>query len=80
MAEPASEFHHGDQDVSEQINTYRTFGALTKWTCLVLGSLIVMLVMWFCTDVGFMGGAFTGVVLLAAGIFFLRGSSDAEGH
>jgi hypothetical protein len=78
MAEPASEFHHGDQDISEQVNTYRTFGALTKWFCLGLGALIVMLVMWFCTNVGFLGGLFTGVVITVAGIIFLRGPSDTE--
>ena len=38
-----------------------------------------MLTLWFCTPAGFLGGLIPGVVLAAAGIFFLR-EKKGGGH
>jgi hypothetical protein len=79
MAEHEAEYHHGDMDVSEQVRTYEVFGELTKWSCLLIGVAIVFLTMWFCTPIGFLGGAITGVVLFAIGAFVLR-RGPSESH
>ena len=79
-----SDYHHGDQDVSEQTATYRRFGTLTKWFCLYLASFLFTCVLWFCVGAPFIGGLVPGLILLAVGIFFLRATPvrnhDVQGH
>jgi thiamine transporter ThiT len=75
---PSSEYHHGDQDPSAQVATYRTFLNLTKWFSLHLAVLVLMLSIWFCTDAGFAAGLISGIVVLALGIVFLRSKSGPE--
>jgi uncharacterized membrane protein len=79
MAETAHQHHHGAQEISEQIRTYGAFGTLTKWGSLGIAALLLLLVTWFCTSAGFLSGLIAAVVLLAAGVFFLR-DKPAEDH
>ena len=79
MADHASDYHRGDQEISEQVSSYKLFGGLTKWGSLALSVLLIMLVMWFCVGAGFLSGFVPAMILLAAGIFFLR-SKDPQGH
>ena len=72
MAEPASDYHRGNQDITEAETTYRAFGAMSKWGSLAIGALLVLLVLWFCTPAGFFPGAIAAVILTTAGIVFLR--------
>jgi hypothetical protein len=72
MAEHASDYHRGAQDIHEQVNTFHAFGAFTKWSSLILAGSLLMLTLWFCTDAGFLGGLVTGLVVLAIGVFALR--------
>jgi len=72
MSEQASDYHHGDMNISEHLSSYRLFGALSKWGSLVVGDAVLMLSLWFCTDAGFVGGLIPGVIVAAAGVFFLR--------
>jgi len=51
---------------------------ITKWGSLVLAALLLTLVLWFCTGTGFLGGAISGIVVLALGILLLRRGSG--GH
>jgi hypothetical protein len=76
MAEAAHEYHSGDQDVTEQLATFRAFGGLTKWSCLAIAVLLTMLVIWFCVGAGFFAGLVPGVVILAIGVFFLRSRAE----
>lgn len=78
MADTASDYHHGDQNVSEQVATYRLFGGLAKWGSLIVAVAILMLALWFCVGLGFFGGAIPGVVVLVAGILFLRSKTPQE--
>ncbi|MGI8840413.1 MAG: aa3-type cytochrome c oxidase subunit IV [Caulobacteraceae bacterium] len=71
MAENASDYHHGDQDVSGQVQSYQRFNALTKWAALHLAVLILTFSLWFCVGAGFWGGLIPGAILFAAGIWFL---------
>lgn len=75
----ASEYHRGEMDISEQESTYNAVMALTKWGSLALASTLLVLILWFCTPAGFFGGLIPGVLLTAAGIFFLR-EKKGGGH
>jgi hypothetical protein len=80
--ETAATYHHGQMDVSAQAASYRLFGTLTKWASLGVAVLVLMLVLWFCLGVGFLGGLVPGLILLGAGVYFLRArpvrNHDAE--
>ncbi|HZL00505.1 MAG TPA: aa3-type cytochrome c oxidase subunit IV [Caulobacteraceae bacterium] len=78
MAETASDYHHGDQNPSAQVATYHLFNALTKYGALHIGVLILFFTLWFCTGAGFGGALITAVVLLVAGIVFLRRKPAAD--
>ncbi len=79
MSEAAHEYHPGDMDITEQTSTYDAFGKMIKWGSLTVAVLLVMLVLWFCVNAGFLAGAGAGIVLLILGVTFLR-SRPAEGH
>ena len=72
MAGPASDYHRGDQNIAEQQATFHLVMGMTKWGCLALASMLVLLVFWFCTPAGFGPGFIAAAVLLVAGIVFLR--------
>jgi len=65
-------YSHGDMDVSAHAASYRLFGTLTKWGSLGVAVLVLMLVLWFCIGAGFFGGLIPGLILLGAGVYFLR--------
>ena len=72
MNDAAHEYHTGDMEIAEQVSTFDAFGKLIKWGSLTLAVGLLMLVLWFCLNAGFFGGLIPGIVVLAAGIFFLR--------
>jgi len=80
MDDAADTYHHGDQNISEQVHTYRVFDELTKYAALCVGVLVLMLSLWFCLGVGFLGGLIPGLVLLGLGIWFLRRGTPAQDH
>ena len=73
-------YHHGDQNISEQVQTYRVFDELTKYAALCVGVLVLMLSLWFCLGVGFLGGLIPGLVVLGLAISFLRRGKPAQDH
>ncbi len=77
MAGPASEYHRGEMDVSEQVSTFHLIMGITKWGSLVLASFLLFIVIWFCTTAGFVSGFITGGVVLALGIVMLREKKSA---
>lgn len=79
MTDAAHQYHHGDQDISEQQATFSLFGKMIKWGSLAVAVLLITLVLWFCVGAGFLPGLISGVVVLAVGIYFLR-ASPAESH
>ncbi len=76
MANQASDYHRGEMDISEQAKTYDFVMSLTKWGSLGTAALVLFLTLWFCTEAGFLGAFVATVVLVAAGIVFLRGGAD----
>ena len=80
MAEHETEYHRGEQDITEQEHTFHVFGAMVKWGCLLTAVAIIVPTLWFCTPAGFFGGLIPGIVVLALGIFFLRSPPAEESH
>jgi len=78
MAGSASDYHRGEMDIHEQVSTFHLVMGITKWGSLILASLLLFLVLWFCTGAGFLGALVTGGVVLALGILLLRSRGDAE--
>jgi len=74
-----ADYHRGDMDIREQVNTFHAFGGLTKWGSLVLAAVLLMLTMWFCTEAGFFASLITGVVVMVIGVLVLRERKGA-GH
>ena len=72
MAAHGHDYHRGDMDIHEQVNTFHAFGALTKWGSLITAVSILVLTLWFATDAGLLGGVVTGVVVFAVGVWALR--------
>jgi hypothetical protein len=80
MAGQASSYHRGDMDIHEQVSTFHLVMGITKWGSVVLASLLIFLVLAFCTGVGVFGGLISGVVVLSLGILLMRNRGDAGGH
>jgi hypothetical protein len=76
----ASSGHHnrGEMDIAEQVSTFAFFNNFTKWGSLFIAAAVLFLTLWFCTGVGFGGAFITAAVVLAAGVFLLRGKPQAE--
>ncbi|WP_411286827.1 aa3-type cytochrome c oxidase subunit IV [Phenylobacterium sp.] len=72
MADPASDYHRGAMDIREQQATFHLVMGLTKWGSLYLAAALFWLTIWFCTDIGFLGGAAAAVVLVVLGTLLLR--------
>jgi hypothetical protein len=79
MAGPASDYHRGEMDISEQRSTYQLVMAMTKWGSLYLAAAVLALTMWFCTDAGFLAGLVAAIVLVVLGTLVLRDKKGA-GH
>lgn len=68
----AGDYQRGEMDISEQAATFAAFNGMTKWGSLAVATLLLFITLLFCTPAGFLGSAIPAVVLLAAGVFFLR--------
>jgi hypothetical protein len=78
MAEHASDFTPGQMDISQHQASFNVFVLLTKWGSLAVAAFVLLLVLWFCTDAGFLGALFPAVVVAALGILVLRDKGDAS--
>ena len=78
MAEPASDYHHGDQDIHEQQATFHSVLVATKWSILALAAGIAFLTLWFCTSAGFFDALVTGVIITVVGVLALRERPSAH--
>ena len=72
MAGQASDYHRGEQDITEQRSTYHLIMAYTKWGSLYLGATLFLLVIWFCTEAGFLSGLISAIVLIVIGTLVMR--------
>lgn len=70
--EPETDYERGDMEIGEHRSTYRAFDGLVRYGSLGVASLLLFLTLKFCTALGFIGAAVPVVILLVAGIVFLR--------
>lgn len=77
MAGAASDHQRGEMDITEQLSTFEFFNTMTKWGSLFIGTLLLFLVLWFCTGAGFGGAAITAAVVTALGVTLLREKSES---
>ncbi len=75
MAEHAHsiEHHHGHMPIQAQSSTYVGVMELFKWGALGVADLIIVMTLWFCTPAGFFTALVVGLIVLALGVFGLRG-------
>ena len=78
MAGQAHEYHHGDQDVSAQVATFRQVMGVTKWSCLAIAVGVLFFTLWFCTQAGFLTALISAIVLGAVGVFALQNRSPSH--
>ena len=76
MAGHGSDYQRGHMDIAEQAATFTLVMGMTKWGSLVIAAGVLFVVRLFCTHTGFVGSAITTVVLLAAGVVFLRAKPE----
>jgi Bacterial aa3 type cytochrome c oxidase subunit IV len=74
----ASEYHHGEMDIQEQVSTFHAFGLMTKWGSLALAAGLLFFTLWFCTPAGFVGGFISAAVVAVIGILVLREKKAAH--
>ena len=72
MAEHATDYTHGQMDISEHSASFDLFIRFTKWGSLAVAVLVLWATLTFCTTTGFVGAVVAAVLLLAAGIWYLR--------
>ena len=76
----ASEYHRGDMEIQEQVSTYHLFVMMAKWGSLALASLLVFLVLVFCTPTSFVGALAVGVIISVGGFLVLREHGGDDAH
>jgi Bacterial aa3 type cytochrome c oxidase subunit IV len=79
MAGQASDYHRGEMDIHEQVGTFSLVMNITKWGSLTIASLLLLLVIWFCTPAGFISGLISAGVVAVIGFIVLRSKPDT-GH
>jgi uncharacterized membrane protein YGL010W len=67
-----SDYHRGEMDIHEHEVTFRGFLRLSKWGSLIVVAGVLFFSMWLAAGTGLIAASIATVVLLAAGIFFLR--------
>jgi hypothetical protein len=77
MAEHASDHTHGQMDIHQQQASFDVFVAMTKWGSLAVAVVVLTAAIWTCTELGWLTAVVAGLVVAAAGVFFLRDKPDA---
>jgi hypothetical protein len=75
----ASDHVPGEMPIVEHTTTFLSVMGLFKWGSLALAAFLTLLIFWFCTPAGFLPGFIVAVIMVIAGIFFLR-EKPAAGH
>jgi hypothetical protein len=78
MAETASDYHRGDQDIHAQQETFHAVMVASKWSIVALAAGIAFLTLWFCTGAGFFNALITGIIITVVGIVALRERPSAH--
>ncbi|GAA0626944.1 aa3-type cytochrome c oxidase subunit IV [Brevundimonas kwangchunensis] len=66
------DYVRGSMEISEQKSTFDLFMGMSKYGSLAIAASLAFLTIWFMPKGSFFGGLIVFVVMMAAGIFFLR--------
>ena len=66
------DYVRGTMEIGEQSSTYLLFLGMAKYGSLAIAALLAFLTLWFMPAGSFILGSIVAVVMMAAGIFFLR--------
>ena len=77
MSEHAATAEHGHMDIQQQEASFHVFVLLAKWGSLAVASFVLLLVLWFCTDAGFVGAVIPAVLVAVIGTLVLRDKGGA---
>lgn len=74
MADPHAhdDYVHGSMEITEQKATFDLFMGMAKYGSLAIAALLAFLTIWFMPNGNFFAGLGAGIVLLVAGVWFLR--------
>ena len=84
MAEPRAtdvepiDYTIGSMDISEHKATFNVFIALVKWSSVGIAALLLLLTLWFGTEMGFFPAAIVAVVVLFAGVWLLKKKNESD--
>jgi hypothetical protein len=78
MASKATTYTRGEMDIRVQTATYELVMKLVKWGSLAVAVLLLFPVLAFCTETGVLGSLIASVVVLVAGVVFLRDKGGAH--
>ena len=74
----AHAYVRGGMEINEQVSTWKLVQTLFSWGSLSLAVLMLFLVVWFMPNGSFFAGLISGVVVFAAGFFFLKSGSKSH--
>lgn len=80
MAEQAHAYKHGEMNIQANRASFHAFMLMSKWGSLSVASSLLFLVLWFCTDAGFVAAFVAGAIVAALGYLLLREKPQAAGH
>lgn len=77
MADPHAhdDYVKGSMEISEQTSTFHLFMGMAKYGSLAIAALLAFLTIWFMPNGNFFVGAGVAVVMMVAGVWFLRSPS-----
>ena len=72
MAEHGSDYTRGEMDIEAHKASFHAFVLMSKWGSLTIASVLLMVVLWFCTGAGFLAGVVAAAVVAILGWLVLR--------
>jgi len=77
MADPHAhdDYVKGSMEISEQTSTFHLFMGMAKYGSLAIAALLALLTIWFMPNGNFFAGVGVAVVMMVAGVWFLRSPS-----
>ena len=65
-------YTRGDMDIEAHKHAFHAFILMSKWGSLAIATVVLALVIWFCTDAGFLPGVIFPAIVAIVGIAVLR--------
>ncbi len=80
MAEQAQDYTRGEMDIHAHKASFHAFTLMSKWGSLAVASMLLFLVLWFCTKAGFGAAAISAIIVAVLGYLVLRQKPNTPAH